>query len=135
MLSKQVGAIYRSKISYDKPNRKGADNEAEVAADEVDLGDKEHVRDDGTTSPNKSLSSINGYVGVSFYFGAPKTMVKSNYCYIYLRPSLYKREGLTGFVIDTQLNMKGFFIFFYLIFTFCNLTFAQYKLSGTVKDA
>jgi outer membrane protein W len=76
MLSKQVGMIAGIKYHMINPLGKGADNEAEVAADEVDLGDKEHVRDDGTTSPNKSLSSFNGYLGVSFYFGAPKTMVK-----------------------------------------------------------
>lgn len=72
MLSKQVGAVVGVKYHMINLAGKGADDETEVAADEVDLGDKEHVRDDGTTSPNKNLSSINGYVGVSFYFGAPK---------------------------------------------------------------
>lgn len=76
MISKQVGAVVGIKYHMINPLGKGADNESEVAADEVDLGDKEHVRDDGTTSPNKNLSSINGYVGVSFYFGAPKTVKK-----------------------------------------------------------
>jgi outer membrane protein W len=76
MLSKNVGAVVGIKYHMINPLGKGADNEAEVAADEVDLGDKEHVRDDGTTSPNKNLSSFMGYVGVSFYFGAPKTTVK-----------------------------------------------------------
>ncbi|MEO8512619.1 MAG: opacity family porin [Ignavibacteria bacterium] len=75
-LSPQFGAVVGVKYHMINPLGKGADNESEVAADEVDLGDKEHVRDDGTTSPNKSLSSINGYLGVSFYFGMPKTTKK-----------------------------------------------------------
>jgi outer membrane protein W len=76
MISKNVGAVVGVKYHMINPLGKGADNEAEIAADEVDLGDKEHVRDDGTTSPNKNLGSINGYLGVSFYFGAPKTVKK-----------------------------------------------------------
>ncbi|MCC6866486.1 MAG: hypothetical protein IT280_10050 [Ignavibacteria bacterium] len=75
-LSKQVGAIVGVNYHMINPLGKGADDESEVGRDEIDLGDKEHVRDNGTTSPNKSLSSINGYVGVSFYFGTPKTVKK-----------------------------------------------------------
>lgn len=75
-INPNIGAIVGVKYHMINPLGKGADDESEIAADEVDLGDKEHVRDDGTNSPSKSLSSINGYVGVSFYFGAPKRVVK-----------------------------------------------------------
>ncbi|MEP7145372.1 MAG: hypothetical protein ABI792_00025 [bacterium] len=75
-ISKSIGAIAGIKYHLINPLGKGADNESEIAADEVDLGDKEHIRDDGTTSPSKSLSSFNGYVGVSFYFGTPKAMMR-----------------------------------------------------------
>ncbi|MEO8446457.1 MAG: hypothetical protein ABI528_03130 [bacterium] len=76
MINKNIGAIVGVKYHLINPLGKGADDESEIAADEVDLGDKEHVRDDGTTSPNKSLSSINGYIGVSFYFGSPNRTVR-----------------------------------------------------------
>lgn len=75
-INKNVGIIAGIKYHLINTLGKGADDETEVAKDEVDLGDKEHVRDDGTTSPNKSLASFNGYLGVSFYFGAPKKMIK-----------------------------------------------------------
>lgn len=68
-LSPQIGAVVGLKYHMINPIGKGADDETEIAANEVDLGDKEHVRDDGTTSPNKSLSSINGYAGITFFFG------------------------------------------------------------------
>ncbi len=72
-ISKQFGII--TGINYNIINLigKGADNEAEVGPNEIDLGDAEHVLDDGTTSPSKTLTSFNGYLGVSFFFGAPKT--------------------------------------------------------------
>ncbi|MBS1519280.1 MAG: outer membrane beta-barrel protein [Bacteroidetes bacterium] len=75
-ISDNIGAIAGIKYHLINAIGKGSDDESEIAADEVDLGDKEHVRDDGTNSPSKSLSSFNGYLGVSFYFGAPKTMKK-----------------------------------------------------------
>jgi hypothetical protein len=71
-----IGIIAGVKYHMINPLGKGADDESEVAADEVDLGDKEHTRDDGTLSPNKNLGSFNGYIGVSFYFGMPKKMKK-----------------------------------------------------------
>jgi opacity protein-like surface antigen len=76
MLSKQVGII--TGLNYNIINLigKGADDETEVGPNEIDLGDAEHTLDDGTNSPSKTLTSINGYLGVSFFFGAPKTMVR-----------------------------------------------------------
>ncbi len=76
MLSKQVGAVVGVKYHILNILGKGADVESEVGPNEIDLGDKEHTLDDGTTSPNKTLSSIQFYAGVSFYFGAPKTTAK-----------------------------------------------------------
>lgn len=77
MLSKQVGAVVGVNYHIINLLGKGADVESEVGPNEIDLGDKEHTLDDGTLSPNKTLTSINGYVGVSFYFGAPKrTMMR-----------------------------------------------------------
>lgn len=75
MLSKNVGAIVGVKYHLINPIGKGSDAEEEIGPNEIDLGDKEHT--EGTdTIPARSISSINGYVGVSFYFGAPKTKVK-----------------------------------------------------------
>ena len=76
MLSKRVGAILGVKYHLINHLGKGADVESEVGPNEIDLGDKSHVRDDGSTSPNLSLSAVNFYAGVSFYFGAPKTTAK-----------------------------------------------------------
>ncbi|MEO8211149.1 MAG: opacity family porin [bacterium] len=73
VINKSVGILAGIKYNLINPLGKGADDEEEIAADEVDLGDKEHVRDDGTNSPSKSINSFYGYLGVSFYFGAPKT--------------------------------------------------------------
>lgn len=72
VISKQVGINLG--LNYDILNAlgKGADDEEEIGENEIDLGDKEHTLDDGTNSPSKTLTSINGYLGVSFYFGAPK---------------------------------------------------------------
>ncbi|MFI5144271.1 MAG: hypothetical protein ACHQJ4_01625 [Ignavibacteria bacterium] len=72
MLSKQVGIIVGAKYHIINLLGKGADVESEVGPNEIDLGDKEHTLDDGTTSPNKTLTSLQFYAGVSFYFGAPK---------------------------------------------------------------
>lgn len=77
VVSKQFGI--NAGLNYNILNLlgKGADDEEEIGENEIDLGDKEHTLDDGTTvSPSKTLTSINGYLGVSFYFGAPKTTVK-----------------------------------------------------------
>lgn len=75
MLSKQVGAVVGVKYHMINPLGKGADDPTEIGDNEIDLGDMEHT-EDGKTFPNRMISSINGYVGVSFYFGAPKTTVK-----------------------------------------------------------
>lgn len=75
MLSKNVGAILGVKYHMINPLGKGADDPSEVGENEIDLGDQEHT-EDGNTFPNRTISSINGYVGVSFYFGAPKTVKK-----------------------------------------------------------
>lgn len=74
-LSPQIGAVVGVKYHMINPLGKGADDPSEVGANEIDLGDQEHT-EDGKTFPNRSISSINGYVGVSFYFGAPKTKKK-----------------------------------------------------------
>ncbi len=71
-LSPQVGINGGIKYHIINIAGKGADNEAEIGPNEIDLGDKTHLMDDGTTSPDKTLSSFNGYLGVSFYFGMHK---------------------------------------------------------------
>ena len=76
-VSKQVGII--AGLNYNIINLigKGADDEEEIGPNEIDLGDAEHVLDDGVTnSPSKTLTSFGGYLGVSFFFGAPKPMVR-----------------------------------------------------------
>lgn len=76
MLSKNVGAIIGVKYHMINPLGKGADNPAAVGPNEIDLGDLAHT-EDGMNFPARTISSINGYAGVSFYFGAPtKTMKK-----------------------------------------------------------
>jgi len=75
MLSKQVGAVIGVKYHMINPLGKGADDPTEVGDNEIDLGDVAHT-EDGNTFPDRNISSINGYVGVSFYFGAPKTVKK-----------------------------------------------------------
>ncbi len=75
MLSKNVGAIVGVKYHLINPLGKGADDPSEIGPNEIDLGDQEHT-EDNTTFAARSISSINGYVGVSFYFGAPKTKLK-----------------------------------------------------------
>jgi hypothetical protein len=57
------------------PLGKGADDPAEVGENEIDLADQEHT-EDGNTFAARSISAINGYLGVSFYFGAPKKTTK-----------------------------------------------------------
>ena len=74
-LSPQIGAVVGVKYHMINPLGKGADDPSEVGANEIDLGDQEHT-EDGKTFSNRTISSINGYVGVSFYFGAPKTIKK-----------------------------------------------------------
>lgn len=75
MLSKNVGAIVGVKYHMINPLGKGADDPSEIGPNEIDLGDQEHT-EDNTTFAARSISSINGYLGVSFYFGAPKKTVK-----------------------------------------------------------
>lgn len=75
MLSKNVGAIIGVKYHLINPLGKGADDPSEIGPNEIDLGDIEHT-EDNTKFPARSISSFNGYAGVSFYFGAPKTIVK-----------------------------------------------------------
>lgn len=75
MLSKHVGAILGVNYHLINPLGKGADDPSEVGENEIDLGDAEHTEDGSTIGP-RSISSINGYAGVSFYFGAPKPKMK-----------------------------------------------------------
>ena len=74
-LSPQFGMIAGIKYHMINPLGKGADDPSEVGANEIDLGDQEHT-EDGNTFPNRTISSFNGYIGVSFYFGMPKTTKK-----------------------------------------------------------
>ncbi len=71
-ISPQIGAIVGMKYHIINIAGKGADNESEIGANEIDLGDKAHLMDDGTTSTDKTLSSFSGYAGISFYFGMRK---------------------------------------------------------------
>lgn len=75
MLNKNIGAIVGIKYHMINPLGKGADDPTEVGPNEIDLGDMAHT-EDGNTFANRTISSFNGYVGVSFYFGAPKTTAK-----------------------------------------------------------
>ena len=68
-LSPQVGANIGIKYHLINLIGAGADNEAEVGPNEIDLGDKAHVDGEGNSLPARSVSSINGYAGVTFYFG------------------------------------------------------------------
>lgn len=74
-LSKNVGAIVGVKYHMINPLGKGADDPSEIGPNEIDLGDQEHT-EDGKTFAARTMSSINGYIGVSFYFGAPKVVKK-----------------------------------------------------------
>ncbi len=74
-LSPMVGIIAGLKYHMINPLGKGADDPSEVGANEIDLGDQEHT-EDGKTFATRNISSINGYLGVSFYFGMPKTKMK-----------------------------------------------------------
>lgn len=74
-LAPQIGIIAGVKYHMINPLGKGADDPSEVGANEIDLGDQEHT-EDGKTFANRNISSINGYLGVSFYFGMPKTKMK-----------------------------------------------------------
>jgi opacity protein-like surface antigen len=75
MLSKNVGAVIGVKYHMINPLGKGSDDPSEIGPNEIDLGDIEHDELEGTETIHfaaRTISSINGYVGVSFYFGAPK---------------------------------------------------------------
>lgn len=74
MLSKQIGAVVGIKYHLINPIGKGADKPEEVGENEIDLGDEAHT-EDGKTFDARSISSFNGYAGISFYFGAPKKKV------------------------------------------------------------
>ena len=74
-LSPQFGINGGIKYSLINPIGKGADDEEEIGENEIDLGDQEHT-EDGIEFPARTISSFNGYLGVSFYFGAPKTKKK-----------------------------------------------------------
>ncbi len=74
-LSKNVGAIVGLKYHMINPLGKGADDPSEIGPNEIDLGDQEHT-EDGNTFAARTISSLNGYIGVSFYFGAPKVLKK-----------------------------------------------------------
>lgn len=75
MLSKRVGAVIGVKYHMINPLGRGADNPSEIGPNEIDLGDQEHT-EDGINFAARSISSFNGYAGVSFYFGAPKKKAK-----------------------------------------------------------
>ena len=68
-LSPQVGANIGLKYHLINLIGAGADNEAEVGPNEIDLGDKAHVDGEGNSIPARSVSSISGYAGVTFFFG------------------------------------------------------------------
>ena len=70
-ISPQFGINGGVKYHLINPIGKGADDEEEIGENEIDLGDNEHT-EDGMTFPTRSISSFNGYLGVSFYFGTPK---------------------------------------------------------------
>lgn len=74
-ISSQFGINGGIKYHFINPIGKGADEEEEIGENEIDLGDQEHD-EDGMHFDARSISSINGYLGVSFYFGAPKTIKK-----------------------------------------------------------
>lgn len=69
--SPQIGGIIGVKYHFINPLGKGADDPTEVGANEIDLGDMAHT-EDGHYFPDRTISSINGYLGVSFYFGRKK---------------------------------------------------------------
>ena len=71
MLSEHVGAIIGLRYHLINPIGKGSDVAEEIGPNEIDLADQEHT-EDGTSFSSRNISSFNGYVGVSFYFGAPK---------------------------------------------------------------
>jgi len=76
-LSKNVGAVLGLKYHIVNLIGAGADNESQIAANEIDLGDKPHTLADGTTSKAKTVSYIQVYAGVSLYIGAPKRTMKN----------------------------------------------------------
>ncbi|MBS1494519.1 MAG: hypothetical protein JST55_13470 [Bacteroidetes bacterium] len=70
-LSRTVGAILGVKYHFINPLGKGADDPSEIGPNEIDLGDMEHT-EDGNYFPARTVSSVNVYAGVSFYFGLMK---------------------------------------------------------------
>lgn len=70
-LSKQVGAIVGVKYHLVNLIGVGADDSTQVAANEIDLGDKAHT-EGGVSVAARSIGYLQAYVGVSFYFGEPK---------------------------------------------------------------
>ncbi len=74
-LSKMVGAVIGVKYHLVNLIGVGADDSTEVAANEIDLGDKAHT-EGGVSVAARSIGYLQAYVGVSFYFGAPKPTMK-----------------------------------------------------------
>lgn len=72
-INKNFGVNAGVKYHLINPLGKGADDPSEIGPNEIDLGDMAH-KEDNTTFAARSISSFNGYIGVSFYFGAPKKM-------------------------------------------------------------
>jgi len=70
-LSNSIGAVVGVKYHFINPLGKGADDPTEIGANEIDLGDMEHT-EDGNYFPARTVSSVNAYVGLSFYFGMKK---------------------------------------------------------------
>ena len=75
IINKNFGVNAGVKYHLINPLGKGADDQSEIGPNEIDLGDMEHT-EDNTTFAARSISSFNGYIGVSFYFGAPKSTPK-----------------------------------------------------------
>ena len=69
-ITPQFGINGGIRYSLINPIGKGADDEEEIGENEIDLGDQEHT-EDGINFPARTISSFNGYLGVSFYFGMP----------------------------------------------------------------
>jgi len=76
MFGESVGAVLG--LKYHIVNLIGANShsQSEIAANEVQLGDKAHTLANGTTSSNKSISYLQVYLGAAFYLGTPKKMTK-----------------------------------------------------------
>ncbi len=68
MFSRNVGGLLGVKYNLANLLGKGADDESEIATNEVDLGDKEH-----TGQVARNIGYLQLYAGLSFYFGRPTT--------------------------------------------------------------